>query len=173
MTREAALLVMVAVAFVLLGLMVWGWRRRARRDSALRAPFGELPAGAVARGRFEGFYVATTAHDAPLDRLVIRGLGFRSRAAIAVADAGVVLDIPGQDRIVIPADRIDSVSQSTVAIDRVVEREGLTRLVWRVDADRLVDTFLRPLDGSARALADAIRPIVPARAPAAQSGTDA
>ena len=42
MTREAAVLVMVAVAAALLGLVAWGWARRVRRDRALSAPIGEL-----------------------------------------------------------------------------------------------------------------------------------
>ena len=32
MTRETAVLVMVAVAVLLLGLAAWGWVRRTRRD---------------------------------------------------------------------------------------------------------------------------------------------
>ncbi len=77
MTREGALLVMVAVALVLLALGVWAWRRRTRRDSGLTAPVGELPAGAVQTAAISGLYVATTRHDEPLERLAIRGLGFR------------------------------------------------------------------------------------------------
>lgn len=170
MTREAAVLVMVAVAIVLLGLMAWGWWRRSRRDAGLTVPRGELPADARVLATFHGLYVATTAHDAPLERLAVRGLGFRSRVDITVADTGVVLDMPGQERIVIAAGSLVDVDQSTVAIDRVVEADGLTRLGWRIADDRVVDSYFRPQDASSRALADAIRPLVRA---SSATGTDA
>jgi hypothetical protein len=163
-SREGALLVMVAVALVLLALGVWAWRRRTRRDSGLTAPFGELPAGAVQTAAISGLYVATTRHDEPLERLAIRGLGFRSRVDVIVAaggaDAGVAIDLTGQPRLFIPAARVVSVDQATVAIDRVVEKRGLTRLSWLIDDETTVDSYFRPQTASARALADAIQTIV-------------
>lgn len=168
MTREGALAVMILVALVLLGLLAWAWIRRTRRDAGPFAPTGELPADAVVLSVFEGLYVATTRHDLPLERIAAPGMAFRSRATITVADAGVALDLPGQDRIVIPRDRIVAVGQSTVAIDRVVEQGGLTRVEWRALTDEVVDTYLRPQDASARALADAISGILPT-----PSGADA
>lgn len=157
MTREGALLVIVAVAAVLLGLGVWAWVRRTRRDEGLPAPVGELPGDARVSGTYPGLYVATTRAGEPLERLAIRGLGFRSRVDIAVTDAGVVLDLAGQPRMLIRADRIVDAGQATVAIDRVVERDGLTRLSWRITDDTVVDSYLRPQEASAKALADDIR----------------
>ncbi|MFT4136617.1 hypothetical protein [Microbacterium sp.] len=157
MTREGAVLVMAAAAALLLGLAAWGWRRRIRRDSALAAPVGEVPDGASDLARFEALYVATTRHDEPLERLAIRGMGFRSRAGVTVTDAGVALDLTGRPRLFLASDRIAGVDQATVAIDRVVERDGLTRVAWRAADDTIVDTYLRPQSASARALADAIR----------------
>ena len=43
MTREAAVLAMVGVALLILLAMLWGWRRRGRRDAGLQAPLGEIP----------------------------------------------------------------------------------------------------------------------------------
>ncbi|MGP3536718.1 PH-like domain-containing protein [Microbacterium sp. RD1] len=161
MSREGALLLMIGVAVVLLGVLTWAWMRRVRRDAGLPAPVGELPSGARELARFPGLYVATTRHDQPLERLAIRGLGFRSRAEIIVTDAGVALDLPGQPRMLLPAGRLVDAALATVAIDRVVERDGLVRVSWRIDDDTVVDTFLRPQDASARSLADAIRPLLP------------
>ncbi|MEZ3160227.1 hypothetical protein AB1K54_06705 [Microbacterium sp. BWT-B31] len=156
MTREGALVVTIAVVLVLFGALAWAWMRRRRRDGGLRAPFGEPPAGAHARDVFPSLYVATTRHDEPLERLAIAGLAFRSRADVTVTDGGVVLDLAGQPRMYLPAGRIAAVAQSTVAIDRVVEKDGLVRLTWRLDDGALADTYLRPQDSSARALADSI-----------------
>ena len=75
MTREGALLVMIAVAVVLLALGAIAWRRRTRRDAAFEAPVGEIPAGAEVRAAQSGLYVATTRHGEPLERLAIRKAG--------------------------------------------------------------------------------------------------
>lgn len=169
MTREGALAVMVLVAVVLLALLAWAWWRRTRRDSGLAAPVGEIPAGAATLSAFPTLYVATTRHDEPLERLAIGGLGFRSRSDVTVTDAGVALDLTGKPRVFLAADRIQDVGQATVAIDRVVEPDGLVRLAWRLDDGTVVDSYLRPQDASARALADAVAGILPPT----QTGTDA
>jgi len=156
MTREGALAVIVLVTLALVAVLVWAWWRRTRRDSGLEPPVGEAPAGATTLSTHEALYVATTRHDEPLERLAIRGLGFRSRADLTVTSAGVALDLTGQPRFFLPTERIVEVAQATVAIDRVVERDGLVRISWRVDADTVVDTYIRPQDASARALSDEI-----------------
>lgn len=170
MTREAALTLMLVVAVLLIGLMAWGWWRRSRRDAGLAAPAGDIPADAHVLSGFPGLYVATTAHGDALNRLAVKGLAFRSRGTVLVTDAGVALDLAGSPRVFVAASRIVEVAQATVAIDRVVERGGLTRLSWRITDDTVVDSYFRPQDTSARALAVAIEPLVPAHAP---TGTDA
>jgi len=169
MTREGALAIMIAVAVGLLAALVWAWWRRTRRDAAFHAPVGEIPGGAHELAAFAALYVATTRHGDPLERLAIAGLGFRSRSDVTVTDAGVALDITGQPRVFLAADRIADVGQSTVAIDRVVEPDGLVRLAWRLDDGTVVDSYLRPQDASARALADVVAGILPPT----QTGTDA
>lgn len=155
MTREAALLVTIGIVVVLLGLGVIAWRRRGRRDAGLAAPVGEIPAEATVFSTVSGLYVATTQHEQPLERLAIRGLGFRSRADLTVTDKGVALDIVGQPRLFFARSTLDGVRLATVAIDRVVEPGGLVQFTWRA-GEIPVDTYFRPQDGSARALADAI-----------------
>ena len=169
MTREGALAIMIAVAIGLLAALAWAWWRRTRRDAAFTAPVGEIPGGAHAVAEFAVLYVATTRHGDPLERLAIAGLGFRSRSDVTVTDAGVALDLTGQPRVFVAADRIADVAQATVAIDRVVEADGLVRLAWRLDDGTVVDSYLRPQDASARALADAVAGILPPT----QTGTDA
>lgn len=159
MTREAASLVMIAAAVVAVGLMAWGWMRRRRRDSALVAPLGEPPEGSRVLAAFDALYVATTDHGAALERLAVRGLAFRSRARITVTDSGVALDMPRLPRVFVPTEAIAGVDLATVTIDRIVERDGLTRLTWWIEPTRAVDSYLRPVDASARALAAAIEPL--------------
>lgn len=169
MTREGTLAITLIAVLVLLALLAWAWWRRSRRDAGLRAPIGDAPADAAVRATFSALYVATTRHGEPLERLAIKGLGFRSRADVTVTDAGLALDLTGQPRVFVPNDRITGVAQATVAIDRVVERDGLVRLSWRPDDVTVVDSYLRPQDASARALADAVAGILPPT----QTGTHA
>ena len=156
MTREGALAVIIAVTVALLGLLAWAWWRRTRRDSALVAPVGEAPAGSTILSSHDTLYVTTTRHGEPLERLVIRGLGFRSRADLTVTSSGVALDLTGQPRLFLPTERIVDVAQATVAIDRVVERDGLVRIAWRLDGDTVVDSYIRPRDASSRAVSEEI-----------------
>ncbi len=170
MSREGALLLMLGLAVVLIGLMGYGWWRRTRRDRGLVAPFGNAPATARLLATFPGLYVATTARGTALERLAVRGLRYRAKANLVVTDAGLVLDLVAQEPIFLAASRIDDAQQATVTIDRVVERDGLLRIGWRLDDGTAVDSYFRPQDASARAAAAAIEPLLPSTTP---TGTDA
>lgn len=160
MTREAAVAVMLGVAVVILGVLAVAWWLRFRRDRGMMPPSAPLPADARVLGEFPALYVATTRPGEPLERLAIRGLAYRSRAVVTVTDAGIAVALTGQPDIAIAAADIDDVAQATVAIDRVVEPDGLTRVRWRIDPATPVDSYFRPQDHSARALTEAIRSIL-------------
>jgi hypothetical protein len=107
-------------------------------------------------------YVATTTAGQPLDRLTVRPLGFRGRAAARVHDAGLVLAIDGEREVLVPADRITGSGLATYAIDRVVEEGGLVAVTWILDeaAGTPVDTYLRVIDPREKtALVDALQRI--------------
>ncbi len=173
MTRELALLIIVAFTLALMGLGVWAWRRRTRRDAGLTAPVGDMPAEAAVVSRFSGFYVATTRHDEPLERLAIRGFAFRSRVAATITTAGIALDLPGQPRLFLSASDITSADQATVAIDRVVEKGGLARIAWRIEPDTVVDSYFRPQDTSSRAVVDAVSTLISPQNSTTPTGPDA
>ena len=136
------LLVYVLVGFaVILGLIALGWatRRRRQKDIPETEPLPADP-GAL-RAEFEGFYVSTTLDGQPLNRVAVRGLGFRARATIAVTDSGVILALPG-NTVFIPRATIREVTRSNYTIDRVVEPGGLVLLAWTLGDTRL-DSYLR------------------------------
>lgn len=168
MDKLGPTLIIVAVVIVVFGAMWWGWRRRARRDAALQ-PTQAVPSdlGAI-RADFDAFYVATTEHAKPLERLAIRGLGFRGRARLTVAEAGIIVAVTGEKDVFIPAAVVDSVGTANVTIDRVVETGGLVRLAWHINtaagtgAGPVVDSYLRVVDPDDRArLLTAVRGIAP------------
>ncbi|MDF2491491.1 MAG: hypothetical protein K0R60_1391 [Microbacterium sp.] len=170
MSREGALVVMLLVAVLLLGLAGLGWWRRTRRDRDLVVPAEQAPSGSAVRRRFSGLYVATTVHDAALERLAVRGLGYRAKADLTVTDDGLVLDLQGQEPIFISRARLTAAEQATVAIDRVVERDGLARFSWRIDDATVVDSYFRPQGTSARAATEAIASLLISTTP---TGNDA
>lgn len=136
------LLIYVLIGFaVIIALAILGWSLRRRRQRAIPAPepmpadIGEL------LGEFDGFYVSTTLDGQPLNRVAVRGLGFRARATIAVADLGVVLALPGNN-VFIPRESIREVTLANYTIDRVVESDGLVLLAWSL-GDTKLDSYLR------------------------------
>lgn len=136
------LLIYVLIGFVvIIALAAIGWTSRRRRQRAL-PPTEPLPAdlGALL-GEFDGFYVSTTPAGQPLNRIAVRGLGFRARATIAVAERGVVLALPGNN-VFIPRESLREVTRANYTIDRVVEPGGLVLLAWTL-GDTQLDSYLR------------------------------
>jgi len=132
MDRVAPTLVVVAVLLGVVGLMWWSWRARSRRDARLPAGYPHPLTAPVELATARVLYVATTPRDRPLERLIINGLGFRARAVLTVTAAGVDLAVPGEEAVFIPAEAIELLTPATLAIDRVVETDGLLRLGWRL-----------------------------------------
>jgi hypothetical protein len=126
---------------VIIALAILGWQARRRRQRNIPRPVPmPVDIGSV-HAEFEGFYVSTTLDGQPLNRVAVRGLGFRSRATIAVADEGIVLALPGNN-VFIPRGDIREVARSNYTIDRVVEPGGLVLVAWRL-GDVNVDSYLR------------------------------
>lgn len=156
--------VVIGIVFVgILVLMVLSWRRRSRRDAGIAPrPVAELGAQLAA---VDAFYVATTAHEKPLERLVPAGLGFRGRARVTVFEAAVSIAVDGSDEVLIPGADIVAAAPATWTIDRVVERDGLLLIAWRAAdgagvGSTVLDTYLRIVDVDERErLVAAIRQI--------------
>ncbi|GHD39862.1 hypothetical protein D9V29_05150 [Mycetocola manganoxydans] len=135
--------VLTILVVALLGMWI-AWRARSRRDAGVAG--SPLPAEGIHPTLTTGvLYVATTRAGQPLERLAIRGLGFRANADLTVAEEGVVLAIPAQDPVFLPAASLRSASTATWTIDRVVESDGLIALQWRW-GDIDVDSYFRVID---------------------------
>ena len=144
MDRNITGAIIIVFLFLMLGLMARGWNARRRRQAHLPA-LTAVPAdvGEVF-GTFSGLYVATTSADNPLDRIAVRGLGFRSRVVVTIAATGIFLEIPGQDESFIPVSAITGCGKATWAIDRVVEDDGLATISWRLGETAVTSSFRLP-----------------------------
>lgn len=146
MSRELAITVMIVVALLVIAAMLFAWRARLRRDSGLTAPLG-VPEHADVTGRAEVLYVATTRHEQPLERIAVKPLVYRARGELVLTDRGAALSLDGAPTVFLASDRLVSANLATVTIDRVVEPNGLVRIVWRIADGTLVDSYLRVADG--------------------------
>ncbi|MET1044333.1 MAG: hypothetical protein ABWX59_09475 [Microbacteriaceae bacterium] len=142
MDRTFWAVVTIGILALLLALMLLGWRARRRRQSGMATP--EAPPATLGRTLIEvqALYVGTTVTGEPLNRITVKGLGFRARATLTVAETGLVLAIPGQSDVFIARDRITGVGRATWTIDRTVEPDGLLLIGWRLGGTA-VDSYLR------------------------------
>ncbi|KRC51197.1 hypothetical protein ASE16_09760 [Leifsonia sp. Root227] len=174
MDKLVPTLVVAAVLVVALLLIVWGWRRRVRRDRPAGGGYaartdarGEAPAQPIATA--ESFYVATTKGGEHLERLALPGLSFRGKATVSVAADGVTIAVTGEQPVYIPVSAISGLGAATTAIDRVVEKDGLLRLSWTTSGGAAADSFFRVVDPADRApIVGAVESILPA---GSQAGT--
>jgi len=148
----AIILALVAVLFV---AMARTWRTRARKQAEAVPPVGVPADLSPAAGSWDGFTVATTRADQPLERITAGGLGFRGRGGVTVHDTGVVLHHAGAPDRWIAAEAVRGADRATWAIDRVVEPGGLVRLRWTATGAAGatdLDTYFRFPEGDAAAL---------------------
>ncbi|MET0854438.1 MAG: hypothetical protein ABWX62_04970 [Microterricola sp.] len=172
-TLLAALLAAVVIALLL--LMVRSWKRRGTRDRGLTAY--ALPAAPAAHTLVVPVaYVATTKHELPLERLLPAGLAFRAQGTLAVASDGLTIDLAGGDPLFVPRAALREVTETTWAIDRAVESDGLSCVSWLMHAggseqqDTIADSYFRVIDPAQRAvLVSAISTLLPASAAGANS----
>lgn len=133
----AATLVVLFLA-LMLGAMALSWWARKKRQSGyaelatVPTELGEL------LGEFTGLYLASTPTGEPLNRIAVRGLGFRARTTIEVFTAGLVFI---GDRFV-PATTIQAIGRASYTIDRAVEPEGLSVVSWTL-GDAHIDSYFR------------------------------
>jgi hypothetical protein len=142
----AAALIVLAFAFMWLA-----WRARARR--ARQYDTWPLLTGAPVESH-EVFYVATTHGTNSLERVALRGFTYRGFAALDVFDNGLQVRLKTNDTLSIPSTSLVRYEFSQVAIDKVVEKEGLIGLTWMSatteNSAQELTTFVRLRDVSAR-----------------------
>lgn len=148
MDKLVPALIVVAFLALVFGLMALGWRTRRRRQADVvglePVPSEDVPSGDPAALLTEDLlYVATTRADSPLDRIAVAGLGFRSRAVLAVTASGLELHLAGQTPGFIAAGALEGVGRATWTIDRVVGNDGLVFVRWSARRSDAADSHAR------------------------------
>lgn len=143
---DRLLLTLLVFACFLLALwaMRRSWRRRARSQSAVLAPFPQTPAepGEELLPEAKGLYVSTTTAGNWQDRIVTRGVGLRGRAALRLYAAGVEVDRAGAPGFFIPRESIVAVKRASAMAGKVMGTESLLVITWRL-GDKELDTGFR------------------------------
>ena len=158
----------VVIPLAIVGvLMAWGWRalRRRQTDVAGLAPVPRDPGAPTLTEDL--LYVATTRAGQPLQRIGVKGLGFRARAALTVSAQGIRLDLAGGEPGFIPAAALHGVGRATWTIDRAVSNDGLVFVRWAdggatahpAPDSPVLDSYFRSADPDA--LVAAIHPLIP------------
>lgn len=169
----ASLALLVIVLFL---LMARSWKRRSIRDHTLAGyPLPESLTEELVSARVA--YVATTKHELPLERLQPKGLGFRAQGTLSLTAEGITIKLAGSDAFFIPASALREVNETTWAIDRAVETDGLTCISWMMNdtvstvaasgsaqlSCTIADSYFRVIDSAQRAaLVTAISTLLPA-----------
>jgi len=164
MTGDRILL--TAGMFLLVGLlyllMLKGWRSRQSRQSDLPAPplpptdRGEVLAPATA-----GLFVGTTFADDWLDRVAVHALAHRAAGWLVVATDGVHVEREGLPDLYLPYAAVDRAFLGDALAGKVVGKEGLLLVDWRLGSRLLTSGFRADDHAVHRVLAEAISARLP------------
>lgn len=138
MDKATTATLVIILLFMMLGAMALSWWARKKRQSGY-AQLAPVPAGVGATlGAFAGLYLATTPAGEPLNRIAVRGLGFRAQTTVEITEAGLIFI---GDRF-IPASSLTAVGRASWTIDRGVEPDGLSVVSWML-GDAELDSYFR------------------------------
>ncbi len=135
----------------LLVLSVWGmyrgWQHRAQRQTQGLGDFLVAPTdpGPVLLGPETGLYVGSTIGGNWQNRIAVGDIGHRAAAELSLHAAGVLLSRHGASSIWLPHNTIEGARTDNRLAGKVMTKDGLLVLRWRVGQET-VDTGFRADD---------------------------
>jgi hypothetical protein len=137
--------VLVVVIALVIQLMMRGWRHRAQRQAAL---IGTLPAipdtvGAPIVAPTRGMYVGCTLAPSWHDRVAVGDLGYRSKAVLTRYPEGIMVQRSGGRPIWIPQESIMAIRTERGMTGKVITRNGILAIRWRLPSGTEIDTGFR------------------------------
>lgn len=114
--------------------MISGWRKRGERQAEL---IGELPTapadpGAPTLASASGLYIGITIAPHWQDRIAVGDLGYRATATLTGFAAGILLERAGCEPLWMPVGSIVGVRTDQRLAGKVMTRDGLLVIRWRV-----------------------------------------
>jgi hypothetical protein len=139
----------LAFAAVLLSVIAWAgvtWRKRSKaQDLEIATPeYTEFSNVGT-----NGYYIATTYAGQPLHRVSAHGLGFAGKAFLDVSEQGVRVHRIGERSFRIDSSSLLDLARTSGVIDKVVEKDGLLSLRWKLGVTEL-ETHLRFANSQSR-----------------------
>ena len=144
MSLERVLLTLATFAFAggCYLLMLRGWRSRQRRQADLPAPPAPPAVAAPAvLPPVPGVFVGTTSASDWLDRIAVHALSDRSNAHLAVATDGVHIAREALPELYVPWTAVEDAALGDALAGKVMGRDGLVLLTWRLGERTLVSGF--------------------------------
>ncbi len=164
MSSDRVWLTLATAGFALgvYALMLKGWRSRQRRQGDLPAPAAApAPLGDVLVGATPGLFVGTVFAGDWLDRVAVHRLSDRAAGWLTVHADGVLIDRDGAGDLWLPwSDLLDAEPGDALA-GKVVGREGMLVLTWRLGARDLQSGFRADDHSAHRRLSDVVRAHLP------------
>jgi hypothetical protein len=149
MIKTDLAIISVALFATMVSLAWLGWSRRTKGQNAQYSrPLEALEYFGEKLAEAKALYVATTTAENHLDRVSAHGLGHRGKASVFVFSEGLLIVRQGERPLAIAREQLVSVYRNQVAIDKVVESNGLISIDWLQSNQRL-STHLRIVDQSA------------------------
>ncbi len=157
-------LVVLTVLFLLgmYALMLKGWRSRQRRQGDVPPP-PTVPeqVGDVVVGETPGLFIGTVYEGRWLDRVAVHRLSDRASGWISVRTDGVLVDRERTGPLWFPWGSLVHAELGEALAGKVVGREGMLVLTWRLGADTLQSGFRAEDHSAHRRLVDAVRAHLP------------
>jgi hypothetical protein len=137
--------VLAALSFLMIRAMLRGWLRRAQRQAELIGRLPRLPdmVGPPIIAPTPGLYVGSTLVPSWLDRIAVGDLGYRSKAVLSRHPEGIMMKRSGADPIWIPEDSITAIRTEHGIAGKVVPRDGILAIRWRLPSGTEIDTGFR------------------------------
>jgi len=148
------LLLVGATLLVILGLLAlmrWGWKGRERRQLDISRPLPLPPHNATFDIDIPGVYIGAARAGDWLDRIVVHGLGVRSRAALNIGEQGVWIERVHANSFFVPADEITRVRIDRGVAGTVRSKDSVIVVTFALGTT-LVDFGFRPDEDAGRDL---------------------
>lgn len=144
-----AVVTIVLVLFVI-GLAMWGWRRRSKSQSGMFEQLPQAPddPGTRVREPLRGVYIGSTYAGYWQERITREPLGFRSAATLTAYESGLGLEL-AEALVWIPRSDLVGVRRESKLAGKVVPGAGLLVVRWRLagpDGYTFIDSGFRADD---------------------------